>query len=211
MLLDEAAKAALVVEAGTVSERRFAHDLIRDAIVSGLDARQRVRLHRAAAEAIDSHLPHAAGVTFDVAHHWVEAAVDGDRAMAVTWAERAGHEAMRLHAYEEGRRWYGRALDLSAGALGEVARCELMIAYAGAECLSSDFSGALGTCLQAVELAVRIGRPDLAVEAALVPGADVRRADRRADPGAVRRRSGCLRLLAAVGPRAGARSLCVGV
>ena len=169
LLLDEAAKAALVVEADTVSERRFAHDLIRDAIVCGLDARQRARLHRAAAQAIDSRSPHEAGATFDVAHHWVEAAVDGDRAMAATWAERAGREAMQLHAYEEGLRWYGSALDLGAGASGEVARCQLMIAYAGAQCLSSDFSGALGTCLQAVELAVRIGRPDLAVEAALVP------------------------------------------
>ena len=44
-----------------------------------------------------------------------------------------------------------------------------MIAYAGAQCLSSDFTGALETCLHAVELAVRIGRPDLAAEAAMVP------------------------------------------
>jgi len=134
-----------------------------------LDTGQRVRLHRAAAEAIEAHTPHAAGVTFDVAHHRVEAAVDGDRAMAVTWTERAGREAMRLHAYEEGRRWYGHALTLGSEVLGDVARCRLMIAYAGAQCLSSDFSGALDTCLRAVELAVRIGRPDLAAEAALVP------------------------------------------
>ena len=108
-------------------------------------------------------------MAFDLAHHWAEAAVDGDRAVAVTWTERAGREAMRLHAYEDGRRWYGRALALGAGVLDEVARCRLMIAYAGAQCLSSDFSGALETCLHAVELAVRLGRPDLAAEAALVP------------------------------------------
>ena len=50
---------------------------------------------------------------------------------------------MRLHAYEDGRRWYGRALELGEGVLDDVARCRLMTAYAGAQCLSSDFNGAL--------------------------------------------------------------------
>ena len=96
-------------------ERRFAHDLVRDAIVAGVDAGQRVTLHRRAAEAIECHVPHGTGMAFDLAHHWAEASVDGDRAVAVTWTERAGREAMRLHAYEEGRRWYGQALELGAG------------------------------------------------------------------------------------------------
>ena len=95
--------------------------------------------------------------------------MDGDRAVAVTWTERAGREAMRLHAYEEGRRWYGQALALGAGVLDDAHRCRLMIAYASAQCLSSDFTAALETCLHAVELAVRVGRPDLAAEAAMVP------------------------------------------
>ena len=167
--LDEAASAALVVEGDDPGDLRFAHVLVRDAIVSGLDAGQRVRLHRCAAEAIEAHTSHAVGMVFDLAHHWSEAAVDGDRGVAVTWTERAGREAMRVHAYEDGRRWYGRALALGSGVLDEFARCRLLIAYAGAQCLSSDFTGALETCLRAVELAVRTGRPDLAAEAALVP------------------------------------------
>ena len=65
-----------------------------------------------------------------------------------------------------------------------------MIAYAGAQCLSSDFTGALDTCAQAVELAVRIGRPDLAGEAALVPEPTFDEGIDRADPGAVRTRPG---------------------
>jgi DNA-binding CsgD family transcriptional regulator len=76
---------------------------------------------------------------------------------------------MRLHAYEDGRRWYGRALELGDGVLDDVTRCRLLSAYAGAQGLSSDFTGALQTCVQAVDLGVRIGRPDLAAEAALVP------------------------------------------
>ena len=168
--LDQAARAALVLDEDSSPEvKRFAHDLVRDAIVAGLGSGHRVTLHRRAAEAISAQAPHADGMVFELAHHWSEAAVAGDRAFAVTWTERAGREAMRLHAYEDGRRWYGRALELNAGVLDDVARCRLMIAYAGAQCLSADFTGALETCDQAVAVAVRIGRPDLAGEAALVP------------------------------------------
>ena len=167
--LDEAARAALVLEDGAPGERRFAHGLVRDAIVAGLGSAQRVTLHRRAAVAIEAQVAQTEGMVFDLAHHWAETAIDGDRAVAVTWTERAGREAMRLHAYEDGRRWYGRALELGEGVLDEVARCRLMTAYAAAQCLSSDFSGALQTCVHAVDLAVRIGRPDLAGEAALVP------------------------------------------
>ena len=167
--LDEAARAALVLEDGAPEERRFAHDLVRDAILAGLGSAQRVTLHRRAAEAIEDQAAHTEGMVFDLAHHWAEAAIDGNAAVAVTWTERAGREAMRLHAYEDGRRWYGRALQLGEGMLDDVARCRLMTAYAGAQCLSSDFNGALQTCVHAVDLAVRIGRPDLAGEAALVP------------------------------------------
>ncbi len=167
--LDEAARAALVLEDGAPGERRFAHGLVRDAIVAGLGSAQRVTLHCRAAEAIEAQVADTEGMVFDLAHHWAEAAIDGDRAVAVTWTERAGREAMRLHAYEDGRRWYGRALELGEGVLDDVARCRLMTAYAGAQCLSSDFHGALQTCVHAVDLAERIGRPDLAGEAALVP------------------------------------------
>ena len=168
--LDQAARAALVLDEDSSPEvKRFAHDLVRDAIVAGLGSGHRVTLHRRAAEAISAQAPHADGMVFELAHHWSEAAVAGDRAFAVTWTERAGREAMRLHAYEDGRRWYRRALELNAGVLDDVARCRLMIAYAGAQCLSADFTGALETCDQAVAVAVCIGRPDLAGQAALVP------------------------------------------
>ena len=167
--LDQAARAALVLDDGSPDERRFAHELVRHAIVAGLAAAQRATLHRRAAEAISARAPHPDGMVFELAHHWSQAAVAGDGAVAVTWTERAGREAMRLHAYEDGRRWYGRALALGAGVLDDVDRCRLMIAYASAQCLSADFAGALETCGQAVDLAMRIGRPDLAAEAALVP------------------------------------------
>ena len=52
---------------GRVSgERRFAHDLVRDAIVAGLGTGQRVTLHRRAAEAISAQAPHADGMVFEL-------------------------------------------------------------------------------------------------------------------------------------------------
>ena len=54
--LDEAARAALVLEDGVPGERRFAHGLVRDAIVAGLGSAQRVTLHRRAAEAIEAQV-----------------------------------------------------------------------------------------------------------------------------------------------------------
>ena len=167
--LDEATRAALVLDGGAAGERRFAHDVVRDGIVAGLDTGQRITLHRRAAEAIEAHAPRADAVVFDLAHHWAGAAVAGDGAAAVLWTERAGREAMRLHAYEDGRRWYGQALEFGEGVLDDVSRCRLLIAFAGTQCVSSDFTGGLATCGEAVDLAVRIGRPDLAGEAALVP------------------------------------------
>ena len=79
--LDEAGRAALLVPGAAPGDRRFAHDLVRDAIVADLDAKLRVTLHRRAAEAIEKH--HAGApepVLFDLARHWTEAAVEGDQA-----------------------------------------------------------------------------------------------------------------------------------
>ena len=73
-----------------------------------------------------------------------------------------------MHAYEDGRRWYGRALARWAkGVLDEVARLRLMTGYAGAQCLSSTStarSRPASRSRPAVRIAVR-----MAGEAALVP------------------------------------------
>jgi predicted ATPase len=166
--LDEAARCALVVPGTTPGRRRFAHDLVRDAIVANLDATRRVDLHRRAAEALEQH--HAGRlqpVLFDLAQHWAEAAVAGDRGRAVSWIERAGREAMRQHAYEDGRGWFTTALAIGETGQDDVSRCRLMLALATAQSLSADLLGALETCQQVVDFAIGLGRADLAGEAAL--------------------------------------------
>lgn len=167
--LDEAAAAGMIETASVPGEYHFSHALIRDAIEAGLGTPERVRLHRMAAEAVEQVFAGRLGPhVFDLARHWAVAAVLGDSARAAGWIERAGAEAMRRHAYEEGARLFRLSLDVGAGELDEVGRCRLLVALGGALYLSSDLPGGLDTCLEAATLAADIGRPDLVGQAALV-------------------------------------------
>ncbi len=167
--LDEAVAAGFIERPSTPAEHRFTHALIRDAIEAGLSTADRVHLHQLAADAVEQVFagrlePHV----FDLARHWADAAVVGDSARAAGWIERAGDEAMRRHAYEEGARLFRLSLDVGGGDLDLAARCRLLVALGGALYLSSDLPGGLATCQEAATLAARIGRPDLAAQAALV-------------------------------------------
>ncbi|MGB8383236.1 MAG: AAA family ATPase [Dermatophilaceae bacterium] len=167
--LDEAARAALLTPGPNPVDRRFVHELVVDAIVANLDTKHRILLHRCAAIALEqNHAAHPEPVLFDLARHWAEAAVAGDQARAASWIERAGKEAMRQHAYEDARWLFSTALTVRAVAMDDLARCRLMLSLAAAQSLSSDFGGALQTCAQVADLAVRLGAPELAGEAALV-------------------------------------------
>lgn len=168
-LLDEAVRAGLVERTPAPGEHRFVHALVRDAIEAGLGTPERVRLHRMAAEVVehfyggrlDQHL-------FDLARHWAVAAVEGDRARALHWIERAAEEAMRRQAYEEGVRLFRLALDVGAGELDELRKYRLLLALGSALHLSADIQGRLDACLQAAALARAIERPELMAEAALI-------------------------------------------
>ncbi len=168
-LLDEAARARLVVDTSTPGALRFTHELVRDAIIEDLSLSRRGALHRAAAVALEeSHRlrPHA--VVFEVARHWSRAAIDHDASRAVGWLEAAGHEAMRQHAYDDGHRWFVCALQVGQACLDDRARAELLLALARAAALSGDLPGALDSCGQVLALAADMDTPDLAGRAALV-------------------------------------------
>ena len=76
---------------------------------------------------------------------------------------------MRRHAYEDGRRLFASALSIGRQTLGDFARCRLLLSLAAAQSLTSDLAGALQTCREVVDQGVRLGRPEIAGEAALVP------------------------------------------
>jgi DNA-binding CsgD family transcriptional regulator len=166
--LDEAAVAGLVEPTSTPGERRFVHDLVRDAVEAGLGTADRVRLHRAAADAVEAHYagriePHLS----DLARHWAVAAVAGERTRAARWIGRAADQAMRRLAYEEAARLRRLALTIGADGFDDVERCRILLAVGAALRLAERLPGRLEVCLEAAALARELRLPDLLAEAAV--------------------------------------------
>ena len=165
---EEARDSGLLEATATAGEWRFAHGLVREAVEAGLPVAEKVDLHRMAAQAIELRYAGDLGPWLaDLARHWAAVAVTGERASAIEWAARAGHEAVRGLAYEEGARLFQMALDIGDPALGDEQRCRLLIDLADAQWRSSDLEGCRAACEKAVALAHRIGRPDLVGDVAL--------------------------------------------
>lgn len=119
-LLDQASAAGLVEPASPPGRYCFVHDLVCDAVEADLASAERVGLHRKAAAAIETFYagrvePHLS----DLARHWAIAAVAGERDVAAAWTAKAGDEAMRRLAFEEGARLYRLALEVGASDLDE--------------------------------------------------------------------------------------------
>ncbi len=122
--LDEAAALGIVVAAtATLGQYRFGHGLIRETLLHGMPAAARMNGHRAVGEAleqvyrgaIDAHLP-------ELAHHFLSAALRGDLAKAVGYAERAARRALDTLAYEQAAELFGRALEALEGMEPDVPR-----------------------------------------------------------------------------------------
>ncbi|TDC49450.1 ATPase [Actinomadura sp. KC345] len=79
---------------------RFAHALVRDTLYEGISRARRTRLHGRVAAALERHAP---GEVAAIAHHYLEAGTDPDR--AVRYARRAARAA-------EARFAHGTAADL---------------------------------------------------------------------------------------------------
>ncbi|MHA6779779.1 helix-turn-helix transcriptional regulator [Pseudonocardia saturnea] len=180
----DAATAEGLVEPGAVPGRhRFVHDLVRDAVEAGLGSTERIRLHRLAAAAVEACFadrlePHLA----ELARHWsiasgasasASGAGTGERARAAAWIRRAADEAMRRLAYEEAARLHRSALDVGAGGLADVDRCELLLAAGEALRQAGEVPERFAACREAAALARGLGRPDLlAAAAAALEGGD---------------------------------------
>ncbi|MEV0332597.1 AAA family ATPase [Nocardia sp. NPDC050717] len=166
--VDEAIEAGLLVcaeEPGTV---RFAHALVRAALLDGLSLQQRVVLHQRAALAIEALYPDAVEAnSAALAWHWANAAVTGAHEPAVRWARRAADAALRELAFEEAVRLYGLALT-HAAALEPLDRGRLLLQRAAAAARAGDLATARADCSAAEALARKADEPELQAEAALV-------------------------------------------
>lgn len=167
--IDEAIAHGLVDQVGDIGDYRFVHALTRDAVEASLTTVDRIALHRAVAQAMESHF--AGGVSdhlADVARHWAELAPYGEGATARTWAIRAAEEAVRRLAYEEGVRLYRAALALDAASLPDAERGRVQIALGRAAYFAGDLHGCLEAAVAAGEAARAAQDPELMGDAALV-------------------------------------------
>jgi hypothetical protein len=113
--LEAPLRAAIVALADEPGQFAFVHALVRDTLLSDLDATEHARLHLATAQALerlygDEVEPHLA----EIAHHFLQAATEGAAQRAVDYAARAAQRAIEQFAYDEAARLYARAIAVAA-------------------------------------------------------------------------------------------------
>lgn len=173
--LDAAHAAGLVEDSELAGSQRFVHALIRDAVIGDLPTAERVRLHRAAADALEAAVDRVVQPAAVAAHLaaavWTASADEGghhDRLHAARWASRAADEAMHRLAWDEAVRLRREALDLGGPTLDDGERCELVLRLARALARSGALADSLAACHEAADLSRATGRTDHLVDAALV-------------------------------------------
>ena len=142
-LIRELIDAQLVVEE-SADQFAFRHALTRQAIYTGLLTRERARLHRVIAEALEQTAPESLGPRVaDLADHFFEA---GIWERALTYARLAGIHAQDLGAPYAAITYHSRALE-TANKLGFVSDPEIVLSRGQAYELIGDFARARAEAL----------------------------------------------------------------
>src|SRR6516225_9489078 len=165
----EEAQAARVITSTGPGRYRFAHILISDALVDGLSARRRLRLHRRVGEALErayaGQLENRLG---ELAHHFLEASPGGDPERGVRYAVAAAEHAGGRLAYAESARMYERALRaLDFLPTDTARRCDLLLALGEAHHRAGAHRRASAAFRQAAALARELPSPERLARAAL--------------------------------------------
>ena len=166
--LEEALHAGLISETGPASYS-FTHALIRQTLYGELTSTRRVRLHRRIGEAIE-RAPGADQHVEALAHHFAEAALDGQIAKAADYALAAGQKALDRLDPEEAAARLERGfelLDLEPTA-DHARRADLLLALAQARSELLDMEGNHAAALAAADAAHAIGSAERLARAALV-------------------------------------------
>jgi tetratricopeptide (TPR) repeat protein len=173
-LLSEAIAGRLLTETpGVAGGYRFTHSLIRETLYDDLTLAARVQLHRRVGEALEAcYGASGEARAAELAHHFLQAAADGDPERAIDYAARAGAHATDLLAHEEAIAHYQRALhalELWRPA-DELRACDLLLALGEARVRTGDPAAAEETFLRAAALARRLGAAPCLARAALGMG-----------------------------------------
>jgi tetratricopeptide (TPR) repeat protein len=171
--LGRAGDAGIVVPVGAAPGRwAFSHALIREVLYDDLDPARRIALHRTMGEALEERYradtaPHLA----ELAHHFLAAAPGGGAERALAWAVRAAERAVAGLAWEEATAHYEGALAaLALGPPDERRQAELLLALGDAQGRAGDLERARTTFLRAIEIARRLGEPEMLALGALGVG-----------------------------------------
>jgi DNA-binding SARP family transcriptional activator len=165
--LDAAAAAGLIDEAGRAGQYRFAHALVRAALLAGLTSTRRALLHRRVAEALEA-LPKARREPRlpELAFHLLEAGPMVEPEKAAGFALEAAGQMSKKLAYEEAAVLLERAAAADVDEL-EPLRVEIPIALGEARSRLGDASAASGCFEEAARSARTRGDHELLGRAAL--------------------------------------------
>jgi len=169
--IDDAERAQLIRSAtrGGAAQLMFAHELIRQTLLSDLSTPRRQRLHLRVAEAMEQLYAgtleaHAADAA-DLAHHFYQAG--GDTEKIIEYAVLAAERATAQTAYEEAVAQYERALQAleQQQPVDELRRCDLLLALGQAYGNAGDPPRARETLLRVTEIARKLPAPEQFAEA----------------------------------------------
>jgi DNA-binding SARP family transcriptional activator/tetratricopeptide (TPR) repeat protein len=165
--LEEAVAAGLLTEAGQ-GDYGFAHALVRQTIYVQLGTARRMCLHRQLGEALEA-LGNTEAHVEALAHHFAQAAADGQGVKAATHALAAGRSATARLGYDEAVAHYERglhALSLAGPRHGQP-RCELLLALGQASWDAGDLDKAREAYGRAAGCADKLGDVTALAHAAL--------------------------------------------
>ncbi len=152
----EEALSARIVEPGSTSRGgyQFTHSLIRETLYDELSPPRRALLNRRIGEVLEklhaanleSHLP-------QLAHHFAEAARDGDGEQCIHYAQRAAEQATALASYEQAADYYQMALDVLSDRPDPTRQCQLLMALGEVQNKAGDFPASIASFTRAAEVA----------------------------------------------------------
>lgn len=166
--VDKAVSDAVLIEVpGEPPQFRFSHALMQRYLYRELGAARRVALHGRVALALHHRAQAGRSPAAAVARHLI-AAGDGGLPDALTYAARAGDEALEKLAPDEARRWYQVSLELLTRirASEDAQESSLLVKRGEAERQAGD-QRFRETLLEAAAIALRIGDESGLVRAAL--------------------------------------------
>ena len=159
--------AGLVDETGVPGRYRFAHALVREAVLAGLTSTRRALLHRRLAAALEALAEdRRERRLLELSRHLLDAGPLADAPTAARAARRAAEQATRRLAYEDAVGLLERAVATELDGRDPL-RVELLLGLGEALARSGDGPSAEHRFVEAADQARALGDPELLARAAL--------------------------------------------